>query len=372
MKLRLRRAGVHRTSPAGVATGGLLLICLAFAGLTPAGVSLGCVSPAAACSTRAATANRLNAVVFLDARNGWTVGNGVILRTTNGGARWKVVTRLKGRLYGVDFVSRTTGWAVGWGVQRTRRGSRMAGLIMKTTNGGRTWTKRWEPLRNRNVHELQDVCFFNKRVGWAVGTDSQLIRTTDGGRSWKGWTDTSGPVSYFAVDFSSASVVWAGGYDSSGVSWGISKLLRSADGGRTYAECPGSRFLAWAVTGLSALHEAAPGVTHVWASSDYGRVLASFDGGHSWSQQAVPGGVYLDDIVVRRSLTGYAVGYLHDPPNQGVVLKTVDGRQWVDVGFRPRQRLTGVCFVDDKRGWAVGTGGAIYRTTDGGTTWKRQ
>lgn len=34
--------------------------------------------------------------------------------------------------------------------------------------------------------------------------------------------------------------------------------------------------------------------------------------------------------------------------------------------------LDGVCFVDNSRGWAVGSGGTIRKTTDGGATWVSQ
>lgn len=307
------------------------------------GVVASSVAEAAGVS-RSATARNLAAVDLVDATHGWAVGERVILKTTNGGRKWTVVMRSPGVLLnGVDFVSRTTGWAVGRGDRRVGGGSRAAGLIMKTING------------------------------WAVGPDDQLIRTTDGGRTWKGWTDATSRVSYYAVDASSPTAVWAGGYDSSGYYWGFSKLVRSVDGGRTYAECPNSRFSARAVTGLSTVRDAATGVTRIWASCTFvGWVLASPDGGESWQIQAAPNGISLNDIVVRKSLTGYAAGYEHAPPHRGVVLKTVDGRNWMDVGFRPPESLTGVYFVSDSRGWVVGKRGAIYRTTDGGATWQRQ
>ncbi len=34
--------------------------------------------------------------------------------------------------------------------------------------------------------------------------------------------------------------------------------------------------------------------------------------------------------------------------------------------------LYGVCFVDLQQGWAVGNGGVILHTADGGKTWERQ
>jgi photosystem II stability/assembly factor-like uncharacterized protein len=66
--------------------------------------------------------------VGLDAR--------AVLKTTNGGATWRVKPTNYGReLWAVDFVSTTTGYAVGLSV------STGASLVIKTTNGARSWTR---------------------------------------------------------------------------------------------------------------------------------------------------------------------------------------------------------------------------------------
>src|SRR4029079_16384620 len=38
----------------------------------------------------------------------------------------------------------------------------------------------------------------------------------------------------------------------------------------------------------------------------------------------------------------------------------------------PNQRFTAASFVDKRHGWAVGSGGAIYRTSNGGRSWQLQ
>jgi photosystem II stability/assembly factor-like uncharacterized protein len=69
---------------------------------------------------------------------GYAVGNGAaaVIKTTNGGATWRLKPTAFGReLWAVDFVSTTTGYAVGLRV------STRAPLVIKTTNGARTWTR---------------------------------------------------------------------------------------------------------------------------------------------------------------------------------------------------------------------------------------
>ena len=60
--------------------------------------------------------------------------------------------------------------------------------------------------------------------------------------------------------------------------------------------------------------------------------------------------------------------------DHGVVLLSDDqGKQWRQARSVPLSApLTGVSFVDAKRGWAVGHWGAILSTTDGGESWQIQ
>lgn len=60
--------------------------------------------------------------------------------------------------------------------------------------------------------------------------------------------------------------------------------------------------------------------------------------------------------------------------DHGVVLLSDDqGKQWRQARSVPLSTpLTGVSFVDAKRGWAVGHWGAILATTDGGESWQVQ
>jgi photosystem II stability/assembly factor-like uncharacterized protein len=46
------------------------------------------------------------------------------------------------------------------------------------------------------------------------------------------------------------------------------------------------------------------------------------------------------------------------------------GRQWTTVGTGGGQTLTGVDFHSDSTGYAVGRGGTVFRSTDGGDSWR--
>jgi photosystem II stability/assembly factor-like uncharacterized protein len=59
--------------------------------------------------------------------------------------------------------------------------------------------------------------------------------------------------------------------------------------------------------------------------------------------------------------------------DRGHILFSDDaGRNWVQARVPSRQMLTGVFFIDDKKGWAVGHDAQILATVDGGANWTLQ
>ena len=161
--------------------------------------------------------NAIHAVRFAaDKLTGWAVGaDGVILRTRDGGFRWdeqhsrtavplyglyvkdarravavgargvvarrrpdggeqveaaRRPSRQRDHLYGVAFAPDAAhGWAVG-----------SYGQIVKTPDGGRTWRRK---CRARRAH-LYAVAFADARHGVAAGADGALLVTEDGGATW--------------------------------------------------------------------------------------------------------------------------------------------------------------------------------------------
>jgi photosystem II stability/assembly factor-like uncharacterized protein len=121
----------------------------------------------------------------------------------------------------VYFINDSVGWAVG-----------NNSAILKTINGGATWTNQYAP----RWHNLQSVHFINEKTGWSVGDDKFIIKTTDGGKSWNDSEINSDLYSFkpSCVYFLNDSVGWEGsGYYYSGGTVYI--LLHSTkDGGKTW------------------------------------------------------------------------------------------------------------------------------------------
>ena len=83
----------------------------------------------------------LTDVFFLDADRGWAVGDrGVIWWSEDGGRNWQLAdSPVNCRLESVWFVDEHHGWAVGgWAHPYSHRTS---GVILRTENGGRRWTR---------------------------------------------------------------------------------------------------------------------------------------------------------------------------------------------------------------------------------------
>jgi photosystem II stability/assembly factor-like uncharacterized protein len=107
-------------------------------------------------------ATRLNAVSFVDARSGWTVGTGGrIYATANGGRTWRsLASPTTADLLDVKFFDRSEGWAVGTG-----------GTLIHTTDGGANWTVE----QTNTTHPLERLSFAGRRRGWAVGFGGTIV-----------------------------------------------------------------------------------------------------------------------------------------------------------------------------------------------------
>ncbi|HLW47727.1 MAG TPA: hypothetical protein VKW09_08165 [bacterium] len=102
----------------------------------------------------------------------------VIYVTRDGGATWTATTPVDGHGAPVwSFVDLAHGWIAG------------AGVLYRTADGGRRWTALPLPADFADIHQLD---FVSPQVGWAVRgsvwtlkrTPGSLLKTVDGGHTW--------------------------------------------------------------------------------------------------------------------------------------------------------------------------------------------
>lgn len=143
----------------------------------------------------------LHGVDFANSGTGWAVGElGTVLKSTSSGLSWVSQTSGTGEpLQAVDFVNASVGYAVGGCVGCTD------GIILKTTDGGATWAPK------DSGRSLSAVQFVSPATGFAVGDNGLILRTTDGGASWI--DQSPGVISSFVSVFFIDSVTgWVGGF----------------------------------------------------------------------------------------------------------------------------------------------------------------
>ncbi|MDD3643455.1 MAG: YCF48-related protein [Candidatus Krumholzibacteria bacterium] len=179
---------------------------------------------------------------IVDDNNGFLLGSHymetdpeILHRSGDGGITWHSVpgsnaSILRG-IATIGFVSAETGWAGG-------------AAVMKTEDGGHTWTTQIEPAA------VREFFFFDELEGYAVGKTS-VLHTVDGGATW---IDVA-PADDRIVDLRSVHFIdrdrgWIAGRGAEELigervfQWSI--VLATADGGATWSIRP----FAWETTSL--------------------------------------------------------------------------------------------------------------------------
>jgi len=104
---------------------------------------------------------------------------GHVLYSDDNGAHWtqaQVPTRQV--LTAVRFVDAQNGWAVGYDK-----------LILRSTDGGESWSVQHADLQNEDGAPLLDLLFTDENTGFAVGAYGAMYSTTDAGKHWEEVSD---------------------------------------------------------------------------------------------------------------------------------------------------------------------------------------
>ncbi len=277
------------------------------------------------------------------------------------------LTGVNARLRGVSAVSDKVAWASG-----------SAGTVVRTTDGGDTWKQVTVP--NAATLDFRDIDAFSDKVAYILsignGELSRIYKTTDGGASWTAQlTNTDPQVFLDAMAFWSADrgIAYSDSIDGQFV------IYRTTDG-RTWNRIPADALPpalpnegAYAASGTNvAIH----GKNDVWIATTASRVLHSADGGNTWSIAQTPiatsaaAGIF--SVAFRDPLHGIAVGGDYQKELEAVdnaAVTSNGGKTWT-----LSKGLTGyrsvVAYVPrSKSSWiAVGPRGADM-THDDGKTW---
>ncbi len=340
---------------------------------------------------------------FMDNDTGFiSCSNGIMLKTTNSGENWiikqtgdqnslysieilenkKIITAgSSGKIYyssdygntflqsnvpiqftveDLAFADDNIGVAVG---QAT-----VTNGINKTTDGGLTWNLLWAEMGNLNVDFISDS------VGYNVGMDLRVYKSTDKGESWDkviindNLTSISSPndnsvyllgyANIFKYSNNRISKISSPGAGSSGtvyftsdsigyISKSDAHLFRTTNGGYEWIKVDSSTVL----TGSTSIQFI--GETGFYQSENY--LKKSTTNGNNWVQ--ILAGSNFKSFYFIDSLNGWISG--------NSLFKTTDGgANWESLTSIVFQDIN---FIDQDTGYAIS--GVLYKTTDGGHNW---
>src|SRR5262245_720395 len=296
----------------------------------------------------------LHGVFFFDAKEGWAVGDdGVIRHTIDGGKTWEDQrSTTNASLRGVHFLDESTGWAVG----REERpfGGGSVGVVLFTRDGG----VRWQRLMDNALPGLNAVRFTDRRTGLLMSDGQEpftsgLLRTEDGGKSWAPVKGTHTP-GWWAGDFQDGTNGILAG------PWGRLATFRND----TWAMAEHELLIGRALRAVQILPK------RLLAVGEGGLVLTSVSGGSAWGF----GDLKLQPAV-RTCLDFHAIASVEDHvwiagrPGSMILASRDAGETWTATPTGQALPLHAIHFVDRKRGWAVGAGGTVLHTDDGGASW---
>lgn len=263
------------------------------------------------------TSSKLKSVCFINNSIGYAVGErkGTILKTSNGGSSWQnkhSESFIPEFIEDVYFMNADTGFAVGF-----------LGLdnIYQTTNGGQNWT-----TTSLDLAWIKDVYFFDNNHGWLVGIVASRIdmhtdpfggfhvdvynphptiwRTSNGGLDWDKLI-TFGYEGWFnGVFFSNKDMGWVVGQNG--------KILKTTNGGNSWI----SR-TSGTSNSLESIFFVNPDIG--WIVGGSGTILKSNDGGNTWIKQKSGTTKNLYSVIFVDLYVGYAVG------SNGLIIKTKTG-----------------------------------------------
>lgn len=193
---------------------------------------------------------------------------GHIMISDDQGLSWTqadVPTRMQ--LNSVQFVDANIGYAVGEDE-----------VILKTTDAGSSWQLQYEGSEAEIKGPLLDLFFVDQNIGYAVGVFNKLFRTTDGGQTWENWQEhIDNPDEWHLIAMAATGET----NDTIYISSEMGLLFRSTDGGEMFEKMQTDHDGSF--HGVLARRNA-EGVDQLVLVGVGGMLWTTVDGGERWKQ----------------------------------------------------------------------------------------
>jgi photosystem II stability/assembly factor-like uncharacterized protein len=295
----------------------------------------------------------LAALHFPSDQTGYVVlQDGSVSKTIDGGSSFSGKREVPGTQAGgggqavptdVFFVNDTTGFVTA------------GGSLFRTTDNADNWVAKVQ-----GAPALNSVYFPDASTGYAVGDNDTVLKTTDGGDTWspRAVPPEAAGGKLTGVRCASANVCLIS--TESG-----DRLLRTTDGGATITAVDPSPRPIYAASFASA--------TNAVGVGQFGASVLSTDAGTSTATPAFASvGARLgagEELSLSR-LRATDAQLVHAPGNRGRLGRSTDGgKTWSTVIVPTSQDLTDVSFPDANNGFAIDTADALRYTPNGGAQW---
>ena len=262
-------------------------------------------------------------------------------------------------LRGLSVVNQKVVWASGTG-----------GTVIRTVDGGKTW--KVMTVRGAEKLDFRDIEAFDANTAYILsignGDASRVYKTTDRGATWKlQFTNKNDKAFFDAIacwDKNNCIAV-------SDPVDGHYVLISTSDGGTNWKQIVSNQMpaakdgeAAFAASG-TCLHIAPDGTAFLVSGGNDARVFRSNDHGRKWTVANTPivkgtPGSGIFSIAMYDAKTGAIVGGNYEKPDErnDTFAITDDGGLTWRLGSRPGGYRSGVAFVDRYTIVAVGTNGS--------------
>jgi photosystem II stability/assembly factor-like uncharacterized protein len=320
-------------------------------------------------------------LAMFDAQNGWAIDEQHVLRTENGGNTWLNVTM--GGVNSLGYSASPFFHDAGEAWVSLSNADYTSGTLYHTTDGGLTWTSTPVPFPAGSLQFLDTSDGF-ALVDLGAGAGSQgiaIYHSDNGGKSWsqvfahEPGVDTSLPLSGMknGLTFLDNLRGWIGGAQPQDLYiW----LFKTVDGGHSWqkldlalpASSPNIMTSVDAPRFFNSMEGILPMDVFTTDTGIYKAFYTTTDSGNTWNVTSwVQNGDAYDFINIKE-------GWIWDGTR---LFKTNDGAvNWIPLvaAFPPGESLAMLDFVNPTNGWAItydsDSHSRLYRTTDGGMTWK--
>ena len=214
----------------------------------------------------------LNSALFIN-NKGFLMGYKTVMMTTDDGATWTEVVNANSGLgryvWDMAFIDENTGYFGDSG-----------GTLWKTMDGGFHWAEDTTIGKN-----LKRIIFPNSQTGYVLDfMEEKILKTTDGGSTWTPYAVTTRRSYLYDMEMVDDTTLVIAGYDASNTKKFLGYILRSTDSGETWEEVFRDSLFYDSFNLFSVQFHDSIG----YATGNNGVILKSENRGKSWSEDINP------------------------------------------------------------------------------------